>query len=142
VRRRDLFAYLLLPGLLRADGSQSIRGRLDRATPTDIALLLKDGRRVSLDGDTATRAVLRDERLPSEDFEALGVAESPAKFRVNPIHERAMFVHRGGQRLVITYWCPVCAIRTFAPGKCMCCQEGTNLDLRDPALKDTDPTQD
>lgn len=141
--RRRIFVFgLFLPALLRAEDRQSIRGRLDR-TRTDVTeLLLPDGQRVSLDGDTATRAVLRDDRIPTADFEALGAFESPAKFRIHPIHERAMFVHRGNQRLVITYWCPVCSIRTFAPGKCMCCQEETNLDLRDPALKDTDPTQD
>jgi hypothetical protein len=33
---------------------------------------------------------------------------------------------------VITYWCDVCSIRTYTPGKCWCCQQETTLDLRDP----------
>jgi hypothetical protein len=59
---------------------------------------------------------------------------------VDPIHLKAMFVYRGGRRLVVTYWCAICSIRTFTPGTCVCCQEETDLDPRDPALKDSDAT--
>jgi hypothetical protein len=33
---------------------------------------------------------------------------------------------------MVTYWCAVCAIRTFTPGICWCCREETELDLLEP----------
>ena len=42
-----------------------------------------------------------------------------------------MLVHRDGKKYTISYWCPVCSIRTYTPGKCMCCQEETHLDLEE-----------
>jgi hypothetical protein len=33
---------------------------------------------------------------------------------------------------MITYWCDVCSIRAYTPGPCVCCQQETTLDLRDP----------
>jgi hypothetical protein len=52
-------------------------------------------------------------------------------FVVDPIHKKAMFVVRGGKRLFVTYWCDICSIRTYTPGKCWCCQEETELDIRE-----------
>jgi hypothetical protein len=42
-----------------------------------------------------------------------------------------MFVHQGGKRLFVTYWCDVCSIRTYTPGLCLCCRKETDLDLRE-----------
>ena len=33
---------------------------------------------------------------------------------------------------MVTYWCEVCAIRSYTPGLCVCCRDETTLDLRDP----------
>jgi hypothetical protein len=65
------------------------------------------------------------------DFEAIGHFNSPDHFEIDPIHTRSMFVHKDGQRLMITYWCDVCYIRTYTPGTCVCCQKYTDLDLRE-----------
>lgn len=72
-----------------------------------------------------------DKRLAGVDFEVKGAYTTPNRFRIDPIHTKAMFVHKGGKRLYITYWCDVCSIRSYAPGKCWCCQEDTELDLRE-----------
>lgn len=118
-----------------------MRGRLVQEEGQPPRIRTTEGRLVTLEGDPPTLGVLRDERLRAEDFEALGAFTGPDKFTVLPIHERAMFVWRKGKRLVITYWCDVCAIRTYSPGLCQCCQEPTALDPRDPALKDEDPSR-
>lgn len=136
-RRRDV---VLLPWLgaavLRAqDAAPSARGRL----AGELKLKLPDGRLVALSGDAETTAVLRDERLGREEFELRGRFTAPDAFAIDPIHTRAIFVWRGGRKLVVTYWCDVCAIRAWTPGKCQCCQDNMALDFRDPALKDTDP---
>ena len=87
---------------------------------------------ISLSGDADTVGVLNDARLEGVEFEINGKSEAPDRFTVNPIHTRAMFVHKGGKRLLVTYWCDVCAIRTYTPGICWCCREDTALDLQEP----------
>jgi len=129
--------WLLLPAaawLLRAEERQSVLGRLRQDAALPPAILSKDGRVVELEADGPSTAVLRDSRLKDEDFEAMGRFRAPALFVVDPIHERALFVWRGGKRLVVTYWCDVCSIRAWSPGKCQCCQEEMRVDLRDPSL--------
>ena len=63
--------------------------------------------------------------------EAIGHFNAPDHFEIDRIHTRAMFVHKNGKRLMITYWCDVCYIRTYTPGNCVCCQKYTDLDLRE-----------
>lgn len=107
----------------------SLRGKL-RAGDKPV-LVLPDGRRAELSGDAETKQVLNDSRLDGIDFEVLGQWESAARFTVNPMHLHAMFVHQGGKRLFVTYWCDVCSIRTYTPGLCLCCRKETDLDLRE-----------
>lgn len=117
---------------LLAETRAAVRGRLLAGEPP--RLRDEDGREWRLEADEESLAVLRDDRVRSEIFEARGVVLPPDGLRIDPIHKRAMFVVRGGKPLVITYWCDVCAIRTYSPGKCQCCQDETALDPRDPAL--------
>jgi hypothetical protein len=139
-RRHWLLLFPLSLPLLRAQGQDRLRGRLIQDDTRPPALRLPDGSETVLHGDRDTVGVLRDERLKNEDFEAAGTRRPDGSFDIDPIHLKAMFVHRGGRRLVVTYWCTICSIRTFTPGKCVCCQEETDFDPRDPNLKDTDPT--
>lgn len=110
---------------------RSIRGKL-RNSDTPPVLELSDGKNVLLSGDEPTMGVLRDARLKDLDFEAAGTYRTPTAFEIDPIHTRSLFVHRDGKRLMVTYWCDICYIRTYTPGDCWCCQEDTGLDLRDP----------
>lgn len=73
--------------------------------------------------------VLNDKRLAGMDLEAIGHFESPEHFEVDPIHLKALFVHKDGKKYQITYWCDICYIRTYTPGPCWCCQKNTDLDL-------------
>ncbi len=86
---------------------------------------------VELKGDEATLAVLNDRRLAGADFEVVGHFEVPRRFLVEPIHTKAMFVHKNGKRYLISYWCETCAIRAYRPGLCMCCREEMALDLQE-----------
>jgi hypothetical protein len=98
------------------------------------------GEVIALESDGPTQKVLHDPRLEGLDFDVNGVFLAPARFRIAPIHERAVFVWRNGRKWIVTYWCATCSIRAWVPGPCQCCQEDMALDLRDPALKDTDPS--
>jgi hypothetical protein len=109
----------------------SLRGTLVRSAGDKPALEMGDHKQVQLDGDEPTVGVLNDKRLWGTDFEVVGHFNSPGHFEVDPIHTRAMFVHKDGKRLTISYWCEVCYIRTYTPGTCVCCQKYTDLDLKE-----------
>lgn len=138
--RRRQWLLLGLACFGRAESRDSVRGHLVNTPGKPPAIRTASGQVIELSGDRETVAVLRDERIKDDDFEAIGTRRSDGSFEINPIHLRALFVYRGGKRLVITYWCAVCSIRSFSPGRCVCCQEETELDPRDPSLKDTDFT--
>ena len=130
MRRRELFALLLMYSSLRANGL-SLRGELTRTSDGKPALKVKDGRLMRLQGDKDTEGVLNDERLRGAEFEVIGKPSGPDAFVVGPIHEHSMMVHRDGKRLSISYWCALCSIRNYTPGKCQCCQEETELELKE-----------
>ena len=114
--------------LLAADHSEAVRGKL-----TEQGIRLSDGRTIVISGDEDTMGVLHDPRLVGSDFEVMGKSSGPGQFQADPIQDHALFVYRNGKRLRVTYWCDVCAIRTYTPGLCWCCREDTVLDPKDPA---------
>ena len=114
-----------------AEAERGLRGKLTAGAKPMLA-------GVPLAGDAGTMMVLGDPRLNGLDFEVVGEpgADAAGLFRVGPLHKRSMFVHQGGKRLTITYWCQVCSIRTFTPGVCMCCQDETAVDLKEKLESD------
>ena len=117
-----------------AESLQSFRGKL---SPGAQPRLTGSQGSTLLTGDAGTMLVLGDQRLSGTDFEVVGEPSGePGLFRVGPLHKRAMFVHQAGKRLMVTYWCAVCSIRTFTPGVCMCCQDETALDFKEKLESD------
>ncbi len=138
IQRRQFAAWLAAGFATLATAAESalqtLRGKL---TPGAKPLLAGEHGQTILTGDSGTMLVLADQRLAGMDFEVAGEpAGEPGLFRVGPLHKRAMFVHQGGKRLLVTYWCAVCSIRTFTPGVCMCCQDETALDLKEKLESD------
>lgn len=139
-RRRFSAILLFTPvAAIAAEGRATVTGRLQNSTSGPVSLKTQDGKLITLEGDISTTAVLRDPRVIREHFEAAGEWKSPDLFLIDPIHRKALFIRRNAELLVITYWCEICAIRTYAPGRCQCCQDETALDPRDPALENTAP---
>jgi hypothetical protein len=131
-RRRFLTIVLLAaPAFGWEDDGVSVQGELTTGPDGRPVLRTSDGKLIYLDGDKSTVGVLHDVRLKGAQFEALGHFTAPDRFEILPIHKRAMFVHKDGKRLMVTYWCDVCGIRSYTPGPCWCCQQETELDLRD-----------
>lgn len=116
--------------LSAAPAPLSVRGKLVQADGKP--RLETAGKTVFLEAaDEPIAGVLRDSRLAGAELEVVGHFTAPDRFLVDPVHTRPVFVHKGGKRLYVTYWCELCAIRTYTPGKCWCCQEDTELDLRE-----------
>ncbi|HPT25475.1 MAG TPA: hypothetical protein PLZ95_03580 [Bryobacteraceae bacterium] len=132
--RRHAILLFLPATIVRAEDRLSVAGHLKPAPDGRVSLLTTGDRTIELAGDRSTMAVLHDPRVIREDFLALGEWKSKDAFQIDPIHKKALFVRRKRELLVITYWCEVCAIRTYAPGRCQCCQEETAFDPRDPSL--------
>ncbi|HYO80048.1 MAG TPA: hypothetical protein VES20_01495 [Bryobacteraceae bacterium] len=122
--------FLVLPLALRA-ADTAFRGTLV-AGP---GLRLADGTVITLTGDADTVPVLKDKRVANSDFEVIGT-RAGNKVTIRPIHEPSLFLYKDGKRLRVTYWCDVCAIRTYTPGLCWCCREETELDPREPDTVD------
>lgn len=136
VRRRHLLFLLcapaaVVPAWAATTPSTAIRGTI---VVVDGSPRLKQasGQTVSLTGDEGSLAVLKDPRVIKNEVEVKGHFEQPGRFAIDPIHLHALFAYKDGHRYEVTYWCPVCSIRSYSPGKCWCCQEETNLDLIEP----------
>jgi hypothetical protein len=141
MRRRDALLLLALPaacfagetaGIADTPAATTIRGKLTQRDDKP-ALEVTGNRLIALDGDEATRGVLKDKRLAGVDMEAAGHFVNPNLFQVGPIYTKALHVYKNGKRLSISYWCSTCSIRTYTPGNCVCCQEETALDLESEA---------
>ena len=135
-RRSLLIAGLsLAPACAGSVPGLAIRGKLIQTSGQTLSLELPGNVVVALEGDEATLGVLNDKRLAGVDLEAIGHYAAQDRFAVDPIHTKALFVHKDGKRFAITYWCDVCYIRTYTPGVCWCCQKYTDLDLRESEVR-------
>ncbi len=104
-------------------GGESIRGQL--AQPVEgrpLQLITTAGRAVELAVDELLERTMRDPQLAGRTWEALGREAADGRFEVN----RA-FTVKDGRRYRVTYYCEICHITTYEPGRCMCCQEDTEL---------------
>lgn len=124
---------------MAAGAAKSLRGQLRQTEGGAATLELQDKRSIALAGDEPTIGVLNDPRLKDADFEVMGHFDGAARFAIDKIHTRSLFAHQDGKRLMVTYWCEICYIRTYTPGDCWCCQEWTTLDLREPGTPERVP---
>jgi len=130
--RRAWLATLAALAARAGEGKKvAITGKLSQDPSGKPVLEIGGGKAAVVEGDDATNAVLRDARLAVREMELIGEFRGDSVFAVGPIHTQSMFVLRDGKRFTISYWCDLCAIRTYTPGRCMCCQQETELDLRE-----------
>ena len=127
VKRRNLLAGLLTTvGTWARAAELTLRGKL---LPGDI--LNTPTGPVKLTGDEPTLGVIRDLRVIGLEMEMVGEARGTGALEIGAIHKKALYAIKSGRRLFVTYWCDICSIRTYTPGQCWCCQEQTELDLRE-----------
>lgn len=124
---RVTLAFLLL-GTALAGPALTLRGHLvvgpDGASRKDkrLVFVTNEGKEYSLSGDSVTEAQLRDPQLAGRQWELQGTVQPDGHFEV-----RRLFTLKDGKRHRVTYYCEVCHIRTHEPGRCMCCQDDTEL---------------
>ena len=127
-----LLAILSAAVCLAAQPQATLRGKLVQPEGKPPAIQTVGNKLVSLDGEPESLEVLSDERLAGSDMELLGHYAAPDRFVVGSFYtSQSIIVHKGGKRYTISYWCPVCSIRAYTPGKCVCCHQETHLDLQE-----------
>jgi hypothetical protein len=127
VKRRWLLVAILSAGSSLAQAAASVvRGKLLAGQ-----LLESAAGPIRLSGDEPTLGVLNDPRVIGLELELIGQSRTPGSLEIDPIHKKALYALKDGKRLFVTYWCDICSIRTYTPGQCWCCQEQTELDLRE-----------
>ena len=108
---------------------QVLRGRIEAAAaqapqPAETGLFVTEGGlRHTVTGDEYTMGQLHDRRLAGRLWELHGTPGPGGRFVVDKL-----FTIKDRQRFRVTYFCVVCNIRTHAPGRCMCCQDETELE--------------
>jgi len=115
-----------------APGSDTLRGKLILHPGSPAVVETEDHRRITLEGDESTSKVLADQRLNGFEVEARGHFTAPDRFLIDPFYTRGLMAVKDGKLKLITYYCDVCDIRSSVPGRCVCCQRETTLELRDP----------
>ncbi len=125
-----ILGFVALASVAFAQSPSPLRGKLIQPPDKDPVIEV-NGRRVAIEADEDTWQVLRDERLAGADVQLLGNAKDADHFTVSGTYLHPVSVWRDGKRLYVTYWCDVCYIRTYVPGKCWCCQKYTLLDPRE-----------
>jgi hypothetical protein len=114
----------------------TIRGKLIVRDGQPTVLETAGHKRVKLEADDNTTKVLNDPRIDGFEAEIKGRFAAPDRFVVDPPHTHPMLVAKDGHMKLVSYWCDICTIRSYAPGPCVCCQKDTTLDLIDPSHKD------
>ncbi len=121
---------LLITAVGAAGASETVvaRGRLQadpgRAPAEDspLTLLGAGDQKTTLFGDLFSEGQLRDPRLAGREWEFEGSFAADGRFEI-----RKLFTIKQGRRHRVTYYCEICHIYTHEPGRCMCCQEETEL---------------
>ncbi len=124
---------LLLALAAAAPGPQtSVRGKLVQQEGKAPAIETAAHGLVTAEGEPETLAVLNDQRLAGFDIGLMGHFDGRSRFLVGPFYtSTSIIVHKDGKRYTVSYWCPVCSIRAYTPGKCVCCQQETQVDLQE-----------
>lgn len=65
---------------------------------------------------------LHDPALAQRTWEIEGSLDADGRFEITK-----MFTIVDGERMKVTYYCEICHIVSYRPGRCMCCQEDVEL---------------
>ena len=98
---------------------EALRGQLVAAdSPDTIAFKTEAGKVVELAVEGDDFQMFQDPKLQDRQWEMEGQMVDEGRF--DPAH---IFTLHDGQRHKVTYYCEVCHIVSYRPGRCMCCQD-------------------
>jgi hypothetical protein len=122
-------AFLSAPALFSSDSEITLRGHLDRqsvqasaSAEQPLGFVTNEGKKFEVSGDFISNAQLRDPQLLEREWELVGSTQPDGHFEIVK-----QFTIKDGKRYRVTYFCEICNITTYEPGRCMCCQGPTDL---------------
>ncbi|MBI1352890.1 MAG: hypothetical protein GC160_00990 [Acidobacteria bacterium] len=124
---RALALCLLLVAPALADSQvefTTIRGHVLPMADEEAEPRLRDesGKVWTLAVETDAFHTLHDPKLADRTWEFVGVPQAGGSFDVHKL-----FTIKDGERFQVTYYCEICHIVSYRPGRCMCCQEPVEL---------------
>ena len=105
-----------------------VRGRPDvsitsqPSTNEPFTFVTLDGSKQRVLGDEFSVGQLFDPRLTGRVWELEGSRDNNNVLRIHKL-----FTLKDGKRFRVAYFCVICNIYQHEPGRCMCCQDGTEL---------------
>jgi hypothetical protein len=112
-----------------ADVLKKAGAKLDAdAAPHWLALVSSAGKVYPLVKDDGSRMFFKDARLLNRPMRLIGRLVAGDFLQVVQVHSVIK-----GQLHEVDYWCDICSIRAFEPGKCACC--GGPMALRETPVK-------
>ncbi len=125
-RRISILCLLVAGGLCAAtpDKLETIRGTLvlDGELAADPLRIRTDSGVLELSVKGDNMHALHDKLLAQRTWELEGALDADGRFEIIK-----MFTVVDGKRMKVTYYCEVCHITSYRPGRCMCCQDEVEL---------------
>jgi hypothetical protein len=123
-------AFAASPAGASAPASSEIRGKLIQPDSGPVSLVT-GSTKIEIRADKDSESILRDRRLAPLEIALHGHAVDATHFRLDPFFLKPINAVKDGKEMLVTYYCDVCSIRYYTPGRCVCCQEETRVDLHD-----------
>ncbi len=100
-----------------------VRGTIVAVEGEPIRLTIGAGETLELVVDEVdSYHTFHDPKLADRTWELEGFRLEDGRFEV-----RKLFTIKDGERYQVTYYCEICHITSYRPGRCMCCQEDVEL---------------
>ncbi len=109
-------------------GDAVVRGRSDASItsppPKDepFVFVAADGSKHRVLGDEFSVGQIFDPRLAGRLWQLEGLRGADGVLRIHKL-----FTVKAGKLFRVVYYCVICNIYQHEPGRCMCCQDGTEL---------------
>lgn len=113
-----------------APASSEIRGKLIQRANGPVSLDT-GSIKIEIRADKDSDSVLHDQRLAPLEIALHGHAIDATHFQLDPFFLKPIYAVKDGKEMLVTYYCDVCSIRYYTPGRCACCQQETRVDLHD-----------
>jgi hypothetical protein len=113
-----------------APAGSEIRGKLVQSGSGPVSLDTGSGK-IEIEADKDSNAVLHDARLAPLEIALHGRRIDASHFQLDPFFLKPIYAVKDGKELLVTYYCDICSIRYYTPGRCVCCQQETRVDLHD-----------
>jgi hypothetical protein len=114
--------------------ASEIRGKLIQPASGPVSIDTGSAK-IEIKADNDSNSVLHDSRLAPLEIALHGHPIDATHFQLDPFYQKPIYAVKNGKEMLVTYYCDVCSIRYYTPGRCVCCQQETRVDLHDDSAE-------